>query len=108
MSEKPSADDIKNLKEKYPGAELFQASFADGVTLVFRRPTADEFDFFWDRFDPASNAATPAREFSEACVVWPDAAGFQELSKRYASLAVDVAAEIRRKAGAGKVEIKAL
>lgn len=104
----PTAEDIKKLKEKYPGQDLFKAEFADGITLVFRRPTPDEFDYFWDRFDPTSNAAGPAREFAEQCVVWPDAAQLQALSKQYASLSSDVAMEIRRKAGAGKVEVRAL
>jgi hypothetical protein len=105
----PTAEDIQSLKAKYPGAELFKAEFEAGVVLVFRRPTADEFDYFWDNFDPSSHsAAGPAREFVELCVIWPDAAAFQSLSKKYASLAIDMLTEIRKRTGAGKAQVAAL
>jgi hypothetical protein len=96
----PSADDIKALKAKH--GKLWSISFgaADGGTVVFRRPTPDEIDRYFDTLDDRKSQAV--RELAEAVVVWPDATQFQSMCHEFGGIHIDIASRAREAAGMGK------
>jgi hypothetical protein len=60
---------VEDLKAKH-GPNLCGVKTRDGAVLVFKRPSRQEYDRWFDTRDKAPSSA--ARELAQACLVYPE------------------------------------
>lgn len=95
---------IKELAAAHGGA--IKAYRSPGGIAVFRKPTLEEYEAYFDEVSRGRGVVSPKRNLCISCLVFPDAKTWREMLAASPTLLLTASGGIEELAGAGVEELE--